>query len=145
MLNEKQIKERIYELKKEIGTLLYVLNSKNEGIGRPKGSIKYTQEEIDFLKDCEKNKLNDKEIIRLFNEKFKTNYKETTRKFYNFMCREGIRSPNYSLRKFNEEEDKFIMENIEKLNPREIAVKLEGRTRNSVKNRIRLLDDKNVE
>lgn len=139
-MNEKQIKERINELEKEINILEYVLNKTSEGTGRPKGSIKYTKEQVDFLKKCEEDKLTDKEIIKVYNQKFGTNYPETARGLYNFMNRYGIKNTSDVHIKFSEEEDKFILENIEKLNPREIAEKI-GRTRDSVKNRIKLIKE----
>lgn len=140
MMSEKHIRERIYELEKEIGILESVLNEKREGFGRPKGSIKYTQEEVNFLKKCEKEELSDTEIIEAFNERFKTNYPKTTRKFYNFMTRYGIKNIFKTHIKFNREEDIFIKENFDKLTQGEIAKKL-GRTRDSVKNRIKLLSE----
>ena len=147
MLSEQQIKDRIYELKKEIEILISVLNGGNTKkdyiFGRPKGSIKYSQEQVDFLKECVKNKLDDKEIIKLFNIKFKTNFKENSRRLYNFMTRYGIKTIGYSPKRFNEDEDKFILENIGKLNKQKIADEL-NRTRNSVKNRIKLLETKNA-
>ncbi len=92
MLNEKQIKERIYELKKEIGILYYIINGNNDNnLGRPRGSIQYTQEQMNFLKECEQNNLDDKEIINLFNLKFGTDFKEDSRALYNLMNREGIK------------------------------------------------------
>ena len=142
MLNEKQIKERINELEKEIGILEYVLSGESEGFGRPKGSIKYTQEQVNFLKECEKNKLTDKEIIKAYNQKFGTNYPETSRGLYNFMNRYGIKNSFETHIKFNKEEDDFIKSNVNELTQAEIGERL-GRTRDTIKNRIKLLSDEN--
>jgi transposase len=146
MLSEKQIRDRIWELQKEIEVLKFVLNNGNTNENviksnpphRPKGSIKYTKEQVEFLKDCLKNKLKDKEIIDLYNLKFKTNLKKNSRALYNFTIREGLRQINYSPKKFNDEEDKFILENYTKLSQQEIANKL-NRTRDTIKNRLNLL------
>jgi len=93
MLNERQVKERINELKKEIGTLEFVLSGVSDGkTGRPRGSYEYTQEQINFLKECNKQEIPMKEIIKLFNTKFGTDYKIDTRAFYNFMDRCGIKT-----------------------------------------------------
>ena len=91
MMSEKQIKERIIQLKKEIEIFEQVLNTKREGFGRPKGSIKYTIEQENFLK--ENKDIPMKELIKLYNEKFKTNLKKDTRALYNFMERQGIIFP----------------------------------------------------
>ena len=147
MLSEQQIKDRIYELKKEIEILNSVLNGGNTKedyiFGRPKGSYKYTQEQIDFLKECVKNKLDDKEIVKLYNIKYGTNFPKTSRGLYNFMIRSGIKTINYTPKRFTKEEDKFILENLGKLNKQKIADEI-NRTRNSVKNRIKLLETKNA-
>lgn len=94
MMSEKQIKERIYTLEQEIRILRNVLEQKREGFGRPKGSLKYTPEQIDFLKECEEKKFSDKEIVRQFNSKFGINLKADSRALYNFMVREGIKKLN---------------------------------------------------
>ena len=88
MMNEKQIKERINELKREINILEEVLNSKREGFGRPKGSLKYTIEQEKFLR--ENKNIPMKELVALFNKKFNTNYPMESRALYNFMDREGF-------------------------------------------------------
>ncbi len=131
MLNERQIKDRIYKLKQEIKVLNSVINSNNSELkpfGRPKGSWKYSLEQIDFLKDCKKKGLEQKEIIKQFNIKFGTKFNENTRALYNFMSRCKIISPTYSPRRFTEEEDKYIMDNVNLLSKQEIANKLD-RTR----------------
>jgi hypothetical protein len=87
-MNEKQVKERISELKKEISILEGVLNNKREGFGRPKGSLKYSKEEELFLKENKYKPM--KEIVVMFNKKFGKSYKKDTRALYNFMSRQGI-------------------------------------------------------
>ena len=146
MLSEKQIRDRIWELQKEVEILKYVLNNgniqevvvKSNPPYRPKGSIKYTKEQVEFLKDCLKNKLKDKEIVDLYNLKFKTNLKKGSRALYNFMMRYGLKQINYTPKRFNDEEDKFILENYNSLTQQEIANKL-NRTRDTIKNRLNLL------
>ena len=140
MLNERQIRDKIYELKKEIKTLNSVLsdNSKIKPFGRPKRSYKYSLEQIDFLKDCKKKKLEPKEIIKQFNTKFGTEFDKNTRALYNFMSRSKIISPTYTPRRFTEEEDKYIMDNVNLLSKEKIADKL-NRTKDTIKNRINLL------
>jgi len=142
MLNERQIRDKIYELKKEIKVLNSVLNgncNSYKPFGRPKESWKYSAEQIDFLKDCEEKKLEQKEIIKLFNTKFGTKLKKDTRALYNFMSRCKIISPTYSPRKFTEEEDEYIRDNVNLLSKQKIANKLD-RTRDTIKNRINLLN-----
>ncbi len=88
MMNKKQIERRISELKKEIEILEGILIPTNLKMGRPKGSLKYTPEQIKFI---EENKdILMKELVIKFNEEFKTNYTPNTRAIYNFMLREGI-------------------------------------------------------
>lgn len=90
-MSEKQIKERINKLQFEIRILEKVLGTEREGFGRPKGSLKYTPEQIDFL---EKNKdIPMEELIEMFNEKFGTGYPIDSRALYNFMDRQGIILP----------------------------------------------------
>ena len=90
-MSEKQLKERINRLKDEIRILESVLA--REGFGRPKGSIKYSPEKINFLTENKDKHM--REITLLFNEKFKTDYPEDTRALYNFMERQGIIQVNY--------------------------------------------------
>lgn len=90
-MSEKQIRERINELQEEIRILSEIVEHKRGGFGRPKGTLKYTPEQINFLKECEENKLSDKEIVRQFNLKFETNLKPNSRALYNFMVREEIK------------------------------------------------------
>lgn len=87
-MSKKAIKERIYILKTEIRILDEVLNQEVSGFGRPRGSLKYTDEQITFLK-LNKNQKNT-DLIKMFNEKFNTNYKSDSRSLYNFMERQGI-------------------------------------------------------
>lgn len=94
MMSERQIRERINKLQEEIRILSEVVEHKREGFGRPKGTLKYTPEQIDFLKEGEENKLSDKEIVRQFNLKFGTTIKSNSRALYNFMLREGIKIIN---------------------------------------------------
>lgn len=79
-------------LENELHILKSLLGQKKEGFGRPKGSTKYTQEEIDFLKECEERGFNDREIINEFNKKFGVNLRPKTRALYNFMVRNGIKN-----------------------------------------------------
>lgn len=88
MMNEKQIKEKINSLKKQIQIYEEILETKNEGMGRPIGSIKYTDEQIKFLKANKYIQMN--YLIKLFNETFGANIEENSRALYNFMCRENI-------------------------------------------------------
>ena len=87
-MSEKQIKERIFKLKDEIRILETILNTKKEGFGRPKGSLKYSEEQVKFL--CDNKDTHMPELIQLFNKQFNTKYHSETRALYNFMCREGI-------------------------------------------------------
>lgn len=88
MMSEKQIKERIYKLQDEVRILESVLETKREGFGRPKGSIKYNQEQIKFLYDNRDTPM--AELVTAFNKQFGTKYHSESRTLYNFMCREGI-------------------------------------------------------
>lgn len=89
MMSEKQLREKVNYLKRELAIYEEILNTKKDGsMGRPKGSVKYTDEQVAFLR---KNKdVLMKELILMFNLEFKTNYPPQTRALYNFMCREGI-------------------------------------------------------
>lgn len=99
-MSEKQIKERIYQLKEEIRILESVVKTDNDGsMGRPKGSIKYNKEQIIFLTDNRDTPM--PELVKLFNKQFGTKLHPETRALYNFMCRMGIitataRRPNHS-------------------------------------------------
>lgn len=89
MITEKQLRDRINNLKKELIIYEEVLNSKSiKKMGRPKGSLKYTEEQIKFIKDNKDVPM--KNLIVMFNNQFKTNYSTNTRALYNFMAREGI-------------------------------------------------------
>lgn len=91
MMSEKQVKERIYKLKEELRILEEVLETKREGFGRPKGSLKFSSEQIKFLHDYREEDM--KKLVKLFNAKFGTNYPINSRALYNFMERTGIISP----------------------------------------------------
>ena len=57
--------------------------------GRPKGSLKYSLEELFFLKKCCGNKLKYNDIIRKWNKKFNRNLSLEARQLYNLMLRMG--------------------------------------------------------
>jgi len=89
MMSEKQIKERIYQLKEEIRILESIVKTDNDGtMGRPRGSIKYNKEQIMFLTDNRDTPMS--ELVELFNRKFGTKLHPETRALYNFMCRMQI-------------------------------------------------------
>jgi transposase len=90
MMSELQIKNKIYELEKEIEVYKKVLETpKNGSMGRPKGTS-YSPEQVSFLEECAKKKMPWTAIVREFNAKFKTSVKEDSRQLYNLMRREGI-------------------------------------------------------
>lgn len=92
MMSEKQLREKIIELEKQLEIWKAVLNSQKDGkAGRPLGSTTYTFEQMKFLAECEEKKLTDKQIIIEFNKKYGTNIKPDGRQLYNLMCRQGIR------------------------------------------------------
>jgi len=148
MITERQIIDRIEELKKEIQVLEYVLEnpkkltySNNQNFGRPKGTYKYTKEEQNFLKECEDKGLDYKETTDLFNLKFKKKNSYKSRALYNFMLRTGIKKISRHSKKYTNKEDDFILKNTNNLSQFEIARQL-NRTRDSIKNRINLLNIK---
>jgi hypothetical protein len=57
-------------------------------MGRPLGSYKYSNEEINFLKANKETPM--KELIKKFNEKFNKNFNSDTRALYNMMQRQNI-------------------------------------------------------
>ena len=88
-MSEKQLREKVNHLKRELAICEEILNTKRDGsMGRPKGSILYTEEQVKFLKEHKDMPM--KNLILLFNLQFKKNYSQNTRALYNFMCREGI-------------------------------------------------------
>ena len=88
-MNKKQIERRIEGLKKEITILESVLTSDDEVImGRPIGSLKYLPEQIQFLRENKDLRMSD--LVKQFNDKFKTSYPFNTRALYNLMIRENI-------------------------------------------------------
>lgn len=92
MMSERQLREKIIDVKKELAILESVLNRPNDGMtGRPKGSIEHTNEQVEFLTQCNEANLTDKEIITAYNTKFNTNIPLTSRGLYNFMTRQGIK------------------------------------------------------
>lgn len=94
MMNERQIRERIYRLKEEVRILKEVLNTGGDSkFGRPIGSYKYPDEQSDFLRKNRDAPMN--ELIKMFNEKFNTNFASNSRTLYNFMQRSGIITPNF--------------------------------------------------
>ena len=96
MMSQKQIIEKIYELEKELQVYRTILNTPSDGkMGRPKGSLKYTQEQVVFLRECEAKQLSDKEIIAEFNKKFNTQISYASRQLYNIMQRQGIRKTGW--------------------------------------------------
>jgi len=100
-MKEKQIKERINNLRREIEILEGVLYTKRKGFGRPKGTLKYKEEQITFLKENKNMKMID--LVELFNKTFGTNYPKETRALYNFMDRERIISPIRDYSRVNNE------------------------------------------
>lgn len=88
-MNERQIKERIKHLKKEIEVLQNVLNYDIPSVdGRPKGSTSYTDRQMRFMEDH--RDLPMKRLVKAYNHEFKTNIPEESRALYNFMIRNGI-------------------------------------------------------
>jgi len=88
--------------------------------GRPKGSLKYTKEHIDFLRGV--SNLSDIEIVEKFNKKFGTSIKLEGRQLYNLMLRERIpfqREVTYKERKkaqrYPLEMYDFIKKNMDKM------------------------------
>jgi len=69
MMNEKQLKERMYSLEKELRIIKEILETNNpDGIGRPKGSLVYTPEQVKFLK--ENKEMHMKNLIPFYNRTF---------------------------------------------------------------------------
>lgn len=94
MLGKIQVEQRILKLKEEIRILQDVLDSEpNQKIGRPPNISKYPREQFEFLNNNKDVPM--KELIMLFNKKFKTDFKENSRVLYNFMERGGIITPQF--------------------------------------------------
>jgi len=78
-------------LKKEIEVLEKVLFlPSDKKMGRPRGSIAYSDEQIKFLKKCAKKNLEQKAIVNEFNKEFGTRFPINSRALYNFMDRQGM-------------------------------------------------------
>lgn len=89
MLNERQLKEKIYQLEIELKTLKEILEGQELNLmGRPKGSYNYSEEEVNFMKANKTKKMLD--LVQEFNKKFNRNFPKHTRALYNFMVRNGI-------------------------------------------------------
>jgi len=98
MMNERQLRQKIAELEREIAIFKSILETPSDphtSTGRPLGSSKYAPERIVFLEECEKKGLSDKEIIDTFNFKFGTNIPANSRQLYNLMQRKGIRKTGW--------------------------------------------------
>lgn len=95
MMTEREIKERIYDLKKEIDIYEKILKTTHE-FGRPTGSTKFTPAQLEFLKLCVARKLPIPKITDLFNKRYKTNYPLESRGLYNAMLRQGIIKTTYT-------------------------------------------------
>lgn len=88
-MNERQLKEKIYQLEIELKSLKFVLETQNNAIlGRPTGTTKYSEEEINFLKLNKNMKMPN--LVEAFNKKFNKNFPKKSRGIYNFMVRNGI-------------------------------------------------------
>lgn len=95
MMSERQIKERIFRLKEEIRVLEEVVETKSSyKTGRPIGSVSYSNEQTKFLR--ENKEIPMKELIKMFNDKFGTDFPKDSRALYNFMDRSGITIPKFS-------------------------------------------------
>lgn len=93
MMSERQIKEKINNLRRELAIYEEIVNTPSDGkMGRPSGDTKYTTEQIKFLR--ENKGIPMEELILLFNKTFDRNLNPNTRALYNFMCRQGIISFN---------------------------------------------------
>lgn len=96
MLSEKEIREKVIQLERELAIYKIILETPSDNsMGRPKGSIEYSQEEVMFLKECEMKGYDDKKIIEEYNKKFNMSLPYNTRKLYNFMQRQGIRKTGW--------------------------------------------------
>lgn len=96
MMNERQLREKLRELEKETAIYKHILETpRDDKVGRPKGSITYSNEQILFLKECEQKGMSDVQIVDAFNIKFGTTIKRNGRQLYNFMVREGIKKVIY--------------------------------------------------
>jgi hypothetical protein len=59
-------------------------------MGRPKGSIQYTEAQVKFMIQMLKEGISDKQIIVRFNKTFGTKVKAGSRQIYNFMKRNDL-------------------------------------------------------
>jgi hypothetical protein len=88
-MSEKQLREKVIALEKELNIYKTILQTPKDGkMGRPIGSIKYTDVQVMWLKDNKNMPMTN--LVMKFNERFGTKLSVTSRALYNFMCREGI-------------------------------------------------------
>lgn len=89
MMSEKQLKEKVIRLENELRVLKSILETPKDGkFGRPLGSTIYTDEQVEFLRDFKNTKMT--ALIKMFNNRFGTNFKKDSRALYNFMGRHRI-------------------------------------------------------
>lgn len=93
MMNERQIQEKIE--REEIRILEEVLKTESAKpkMGRPIGTRRYPNEQFEFLKENKDVPM--KELVGMFNKKFKTSFPLDTRVLYNFMYRSGLVDTTY--------------------------------------------------
>ncbi len=95
MMNERQIKDKIYQLETELKILKEILKTEtNIKFGRPIGSIKYPDEQVIFLQ--ENKDMYMKDLIQEYNQKFNADLPKNSRALYNFMQRVGILSRQFT-------------------------------------------------
>jgi len=104
-LKIKKIHEKIIKSRKDKGDInlfnkrLYEAENKNYTIGRIKGSVTYSKEEMEFLKIRFDNKTPYKEILKTFSEKFDRHYSKNSRALYNFALRLKWINPQKRIKK----------------------------------------------
>jgi hypothetical protein len=96
MMNERQLKDKIKELERDLAIFKSILETPGDSRnGRPLGSTKYSPDRLVYLEECEMKGLSDKEIIDGFNAKFGTTIPNNSRQLYNLMQRKGIRKTGW--------------------------------------------------
>ena len=121
MMTERQVRDRIDELKEELKILTGVLETDPQiRVGRPPKSYSYSEEKVKFLTENKDMDMTD--LIIKYNKKFSTKIPRTSRALYNFMCRCGIKIPSYKKKDYTprtpesvenaikSKEDKFLSE-----------------------------------
>jgi hypothetical protein len=106
MMSERQLRERIFQLERELEVLKSIVTTPQDGkLGRPSGSTVYTDEQIKFLKRCWEKNLSYKRIVEEYNLRYGTKWKPSDRGLYNLMRRQGIIESKFSWKEIGGEKN----------------------------------------